>query len=143
MTSQVAIAPWTASDRLPGAGVVLYPSQHSNNLLLGAILLTSPFPDFIVLSPTASFSPSPALLSPRHPTYPQSPYSNHMYPSSYPSTSHHILPHSISHQLPPSPGPTNYAHTIPRHVPAGSLPSPSTAGQSSWSTMTDPDDEGF
>ncbi|KIM91709.1 hypothetical protein PILCRDRAFT_822 [Piloderma croceum F 1598] len=138
LNQMVAIAPWAASARLPGAGVVLYPSQHSNNLLFGAILLTLPFPDFIVVSPTASFSPVP---TPRHSTYPQP---HHMaYPSPYASTSHHILPQIISHQLPSSPSPTNYAYTTPRLISAGSLQSPSMAGPSSWSVMTDPDDEHF
>jgi len=146
LNQMVAVAPWASSDRLPGAGVVLYPCPNSNNLLFGAILLTSPFPDFIVGSPTSSFTHSPAILSPRQPTYPQPSYPHHTmdyHPSSYASTSHHTLSHAASNQ-PPSMAPSsNFSYIIPRLVPADSLPSSSMAGPSSWSTVTDPDDEGF
>lgn len=140
LNQMVAVAPWAASDRLPGAGVVLFPCRNSNNLLFGAILLTSQFPDFIVGSPTASMAPLPATISHRQPTYTQSPYPHHMgYSASHASTTHHI---TSSNQPPSSPGPS-YAYTIPRLVPASSLSSSSMAGPSSWSIITDPDDDVF
>lgn len=140
MTSQVAVAPWNASDRLPGAGIVLFPTQMSTNLLFGAIFLTSPFPDFVTMSPTMSFSPSPTLIPSRQP-YPQPIYQQQMgYTSPYASTSQQgALVHAGPSRQPQSSA--NYRYNIPRLASAGSLPSPSTAGPSPWSTVTDPDDE--
>ncbi|VDB91380.1 unnamed protein product [Peniophora sp. CBMAI 1063] len=44
----VAYAPWASPERLPGAGIVLYPSDSTgDSLLLGAIFTSTPFPDFL------------------------------------------------------------------------------------------------
>jgi len=144
LNQMVAIATWGASDRLPGAGIVLYPTQSSSNLLFGAVFLSSQFPDFVIASPTAPFAPLPTFMPSRQPTYPHQSYSPHMgYSSSYASTSHQTLPHaSSSHHPMPSPSPTGYRYRMPRLDPGGSLSSAGPSGPSSWSSMTNPDDEG-
>ena len=42
---QLALAPW-GLDNLPGAGMMIYPTSSSPSLLVGAIFLSGPFPDF-------------------------------------------------------------------------------------------------
>ncbi|KLO13721.1 hypothetical protein SCHPADRAFT_349891 [Schizopora paradoxa] len=43
----IAIAPWNDPERLPGAGILLFPTTSSTALLVGVIFLNSPFPDFL------------------------------------------------------------------------------------------------
>ncbi|TFK50144.1 hypothetical protein OE88DRAFT_1736414 [Heliocybe sulcata] len=47
----VAFAPWLPASRLPGAGILIYPTPSSSGLLVGAIFLTSAFPDFLGITP--------------------------------------------------------------------------------------------
>ncbi|KZT29844.1 hypothetical protein NEOLEDRAFT_1127723 [Neolentinus lepideus HHB14362 ss-1] len=47
----VAFSPWHPANRLPGAGILIYPTPSSNGLLVGAIFLTSSFPDFLGATP--------------------------------------------------------------------------------------------
>ncbi|KAI0346366.1 hypothetical protein BDW22DRAFT_1352423, partial [Trametopsis cervina] len=44
----VAIAPWNVPDRILGAGIILFPTGTSRNLLVGALFLHSNFPEFIL-----------------------------------------------------------------------------------------------
>ncbi|KAJ8509447.1 hypothetical protein ONZ45_g8385 [Pleurotus djamor] len=74
-TQTVAIAAWN-TDKIDGAGMIIYPSPNSSALLVGALFLYTPFPDFI-LSP-APVSPG-SLVSPsasRHHHYPASSYTS-------------------------------------------------------------------
>ena len=48
--SQIAIASWNEPERLPGAGIIIFPTTSSTGLLIGAVFLNSSFPDFIVSS---------------------------------------------------------------------------------------------
>ncbi|EGO29534.1 hypothetical protein SERLADRAFT_412990 [Serpula lacrymans var. lacrymans S7.9] len=89
----VAIAPWRVPERLPGAGIIIYPTQTSSGMLVGAIFLTAGFPDFVAAAlqpPTGSSrllygatgSPESSLSSSsRHPQY-----------QSYPA--HYAQPHT-------------------------------------------------
>ncbi|ETW78220.1 hypothetical protein HETIRDRAFT_242372, partial [Heterobasidion irregulare TC 32-1] len=66
----VAFAPWNAPDRLPGAGVMIYPTPSSSSLLVGALFLSGNFPDFV----TYSQQGPPTRSHPQHPQHRQSPY---------------------------------------------------------------------
>ena len=43
----MAIARWNVQDRITGAGIILFPTGTSRNILVGALFLNSNFPDFI------------------------------------------------------------------------------------------------
>jgi hypothetical protein len=59
--SQIAMAPW-GPDNLPGAGVMIYPTSSSSSLLVGAIFLSGPFPEFAVYQQSGRPNPpNPAL----------------------------------------------------------------------------------
>lgn len=59
--SQIAMAPW-GPDNLPGAGVMIYPTSSSTSLLVGAIFLSGPFPEFAVYQQSGRPNPpNPAL----------------------------------------------------------------------------------
>ena len=130
---QVAFAPWNACDRLPGAGIVLYPTPNSGNLLFGAVLLSAPVPDFIA----ASFS----SLIPAE----QMPYSQPSYmgseSSSYSMTYHNPLQTSSSLSPRASQSPSGTHRNTPLWGTPGPLSSPSTPGLSPFFTMADPEDD--
>jgi len=93
----VALAPWHHG-RVPGAGIIVYPAQNSTALLIGAIFLSSPFPDFVAHSIPLSI--------PRH-------YEENMgsTPTGYGSVPRHTQRQSTSsHRHPQLPGPTDQAH---------------------------------
>jgi len=131
----VAFAPWNASDRLPGAGIVLYPTPNSSNLLFGAVLLSTPIPDFVAAS-FATFIPPGQMAYPQQ-SYPQQTGSD----SSYAMTYHTPLQTSSSHSPRSSQSPTSFHRSTPLWGTTGSLTSPSTAGMSSYFTTADPDDD--
>ncbi|TFK85471.1 hypothetical protein K466DRAFT_552019 [Polyporus arcularius HHB13444] len=56
----VALAPWSVSEQLPG-GIILYPTSTTRALLVGAVLLNSSFPDFLLgsASPNALMGVAP------------------------------------------------------------------------------------
>ncbi|KAH9994718.1 hypothetical protein BJV77DRAFT_943445 [Russula vinacea] len=56
----LGLAPW-GLDNLPGAGMMIYPTSSSSSLLVGAIFLTGPFPDF------ATYQQQPARPNPQNP----------------------------------------------------------------------------
>jgi hypothetical protein len=129
---QVAFAPWNACDRLPGAGIVLYPTPNSGNLLFGAVLLSAPVPDFIA----ASFS----SLIPAE----QMPYSQPSYmgsDSSYSMTYHNPLQTTSPLSPRASQSPSTMHRNTPMWGTSGPLSSPSTPGLSSYFTMADPEDD--
>ncbi|KDQ57273.1 hypothetical protein JAAARDRAFT_107789, partial [Jaapia argillacea MUCL 33604] len=49
----IAVAPWNAPDRFSGAGILLFPTQASSGLLVGAIFLQTGFPPFVGSTPTS------------------------------------------------------------------------------------------
>ncbi|KAI0266564.1 hypothetical protein BC834DRAFT_823874 [Gloeopeniophorella convolvens] len=53
----VAMAPWNAPDSLPGAGIMIYPTSTSVSLLVGAIFLSGPFPEFAVYQQSSRTNP--------------------------------------------------------------------------------------
>jgi len=69
----LALAPW-GLDNLPGAGMMIYPTSSSSSLLVGAVFLSGPFPEF------AAYQQQPARTNPSNPVMGQSsqyPYSGH------------------------------------------------------------------
>ncbi|KAA1472397.1 hypothetical protein DENSPDRAFT_179522 [Dentipellis sp. KUC8613] len=64
----VAFAPWNAPDRLPGAGIMIYPTPTSGSVLVGAMFLSGPFPNFITFSQQSSASGS-SIQSPQAALY--------------------------------------------------------------------------
>ncbi|KAI0002565.1 hypothetical protein BJV74DRAFT_607650 [Russula compacta] len=66
----LAMAPWGV-DNLPGAGMMVYPTSSSPLLLVGAVFLSGPFPDF------AAYQQQPARSNPSNPALGQS--SHHQY----------------------------------------------------------------
>ncbi|KAI0087442.1 hypothetical protein BDY19DRAFT_893060 [Irpex rosettiformis] len=47
-TQSVAFAPWNVPDKIQGAGIILFPTGTSRNLLVGALFLQTNFPEFIL-----------------------------------------------------------------------------------------------
>jgi len=92
----IAIAPWNDPERLPGAGILLFPTASSTALLVGVIFLESPFPDFLVDPLRQNASAIPTGL----PASTPGPFSSQMYssstssPSSYTSAGPPITPPS-------------------------------------------------
>ncbi|KAH9965212.1 hypothetical protein BC827DRAFT_1265240 [Russula dissimulans] len=66
----LALAPW-GMDNLPGAGMMIYPSPSSPSLLVGAIFLSGPFPEF------AAYQQQPAR--PNQPVAGQSSQNQYLY----------------------------------------------------------------
>lgn len=92
MRRKVAIATWDAPDRLPGAGIIIYPAQYKKAILAGAIFLTEPFPEFIASVP-------PSMHLPIHDSPVDQPqYQHHLdfSPSFAMTSQHHYLHHSAS-----------------------------------------------
>lgn len=128
---QVAFAPWNVSDRLPGAGIVLYPTPNSSNLLFGAVLLSAPIPDFVASSFTT-------LIPQGQMAYQQQSYPPHTGSDlSYPMTYHTSLQSNSPRS---SQSPTGFHRSSLWGTP-GSLSSPSTPGMSPFYTTADPDDD--
>ncbi|KAI0295723.1 hypothetical protein BC826DRAFT_268455 [Russula brevipes] len=69
----LAMAPW-GLDNIPGAGMMIYPTASSSSLLVGAIYLSGPFPDF------ATYQQQPTRPNPQNPVLGQSSSSHHQYP---------------------------------------------------------------
>ncbi|KIY44140.1 hypothetical protein FISHEDRAFT_8650, partial [Fistulina hepatica ATCC 64428] len=46
----VALSPWPDHSRFPGAGIIIFPTENTSSLLIGAMFLASPFPDFVAPS---------------------------------------------------------------------------------------------
>ncbi|KAK7680222.1 hypothetical protein QCA50_016731 [Cerrena zonata] len=57
----VAIVPWNAPDRLSGGGIIIFPTRASRALLVGAVFLHVPFPDFMAGLVPAPSRPSIAI----------------------------------------------------------------------------------
>lgn len=66
----LALSPW-GLDNLPGAGMMIYPTSSSSSLLVGAVFLSGPFPEFAV------YQQQPARTNPSNPVMGQS---SHQYP---------------------------------------------------------------
>jgi hypothetical protein len=124
---KVAITSWGVTDRLPGAGIIIYPAPFSKVVLAGAICLTSVFPDFVTSpSPTflqisaapssATFAPTFSHDRPPHPPYPSHHDSQLMSPRSrHESTGNHYG--QFGYVLHTSPHELQFA---PSHVPVDS-----------------------
>jgi hypothetical protein len=52
------MAPW-GMENLPGAGIMIYPTSSSQSLLVGAVFLSLPFPEFAVYQ--QSGRPNPVM----------------------------------------------------------------------------------
>lgn len=61
---KLAMSPW-GLDTLPGAGMMIYPTSSSPSLLVGAIFLFGPFPDFATYQQQPA-RPNPQLGSSSH-----------------------------------------------------------------------------
>lgn len=132
---KIAIAPWAAHDRLPGGGIIIYPAQNSSALLVGAIFLTSPFPEFVM--PSANL---PLLHSPIPPGQPYhigmavpSPYGAQNIPSTSQRTTtlrtaaHHGSGQHLDSQ-------SHYGFIMPRNY-TNNTSTPSAPG--TWSAVKD------
>ncbi|KAF8634233.1 hypothetical protein AX15_000995 [Amanita polypyramis BW_CC] len=83
-TQTIAIASWNA-DSIPGAGIIIYPAQNSSAILIGALFLHSPFPDFVLGMPSAVRMSSPTVLQQhRQAHYSQVMSGGARYPTSHP-----------------------------------------------------------
>lgn len=93
---QIAVATWNESDRLPGAGIIIFPTTSSTGLLIGAVFLNSSFPEFIIPSRpgTSTGAGGSGGSGPRYH------YSSEPSPSSYSPASNQPItpPHQSSHQ---------------------------------------------
>lgn len=106
---QVAFAPWNTPDTLPGAGIIIYPTQSSTSLLVGALFLSGSFPDFIVYNQQGAHTQS--------------------FPISHPISAPHLVAGpSTSYN---NPTPTRHPYTGTGQGSAASYPS-SASGSSSW-----------
>ncbi|KII84246.1 hypothetical protein PLICRDRAFT_118121 [Plicaturopsis crispa FD-325 SS-3] len=108
----VAIAPWSSPERLPGAGIIIYPAQNTTAILVGALFLSSSFPDFMSFSPHHTAGPayqtSPTTILPP-------PQQSHRYQQPPPSG------------MPPPPSSSSYGisrhgYNLPQIQPPPSLP---------------------
>ena len=100
---QVAIALWSAQDRRPAGSIILYPAQNSTALLVGAIFLSTPLPEFVAYNPSVQMMLASPAISPRmsqHMHAPQGAYESLMRSTSngHASTSYRqaVLPNIIS-----------------------------------------------
>lgn len=138
---QVAIAPWNAHDRLPGAGIIIYPAQNSSALLVGAIFLTSPFPEFVApSSPHGQMMHSPTVMQPRHPSYQQmgsSPYGPMTRTHPHSSSSRHGHHPSPTDQPSPENKQDQYRYIMPRTVPPYSTGASSSSTDPNWPVVKD------
>jgi len=73
----VAVATWNAQDHRPGGSIILYPAQNSTALLVGAIFLSTPLPDFVAYHTSVQMMLTASGMSSRPPQQiqaPQAPY---------------------------------------------------------------------
>lgn len=132
--SQVGISSW-GSDAIPGAGVIIFPASNSSSLLVGALFLTSPFPDFVLGSPIP-LSPGamPGYAAPYQslsPPYASS--SRHHQTSSPPEQSY-----SINHANTGN-GQDQYRYMVPRTYSTSS----SSSSGDQWPSIKDEDRETY
>ncbi|TDL18797.1 hypothetical protein BD410DRAFT_792982 [Rickenella mellea] len=105
----VALIPWNSPGRLSGSGIIVFPTSTATGLLVGAVFLNSPFPDFVVspspnFASTTSSSQSFAQIAPSYSSrssYPpsshrqynsQSPPDNFPHSPDYPSSANSAYP---------------------------------------------------
>lgn len=130
----VGISSW-GSDAIPGAGVIIFPASNSSSLLVGALFLTSPFPDFVLGSPIP-LSPGamPGYAAPYQslsPPYASS--SRHHQTSSPPEQSY-----SINHANTGN-GQDQYRYMVPRTYSTSS----SSSSGDQWPSIKDEDRETY
>ncbi|KAH9050276.1 hypothetical protein EDB84DRAFT_595158 [Lactarius hengduanensis] len=70
----LALAPW-GQESLPGAGMMIYPTTSSVSLLVGAVFLIGPFPEFATPQQSGRANPSSAITG--QASHHQYPYSGH------------------------------------------------------------------
>ncbi|KAL0959522.1 hypothetical protein HGRIS_011236 [Hohenbuehelia grisea] len=143
----VAIAGWN-SDRIPGAGIIIYPAPNSSAVLVGALFLTTSFPDFI-MSPNTGGPISPTMVPAiaRHPQYhphtgaPQgAPYSSG---SRHPTSPQRRPGHPGSPVDPSSPGSGQYRYMgMSRTAPTNYPGMPPGSGQP-WPAVKSEDDADY
>jgi len=127
----VALAPWYG--RIPGAGIIIYPTQNSTALLVGAIFLSSPFPEFVAHPGQLSHASVP--LPPLH-------YQDHIASSSS-YVPHNAERHATSsHRLPQLATSTDqdneqdhYRYMMPRPTAYPTYPPTSSAADPSWAAV--------
>lgn len=143
---QVAIAYWN-TETITGAGIIIYPAQNSSALLVGALLLTSPFPDFVYRNLSAG--PSPVSPTGIHPRYQQTmgsspPYASPSRPPPLPSSSRHIQQQQQPISPTDQPGPSGrsdpYRYIMPRMASqAYPMSTSSSSGNPTWQVIKDED----
>lgn len=143
----VAIAPW-GTDAFPGAGLIIYPAQHSSALLVGALFLYSAFPDFVVGGiPSPTIPTSLHAMQARHPqymtassSYSISPHHRHGHSASPRSNPNSPLESHMGHRQEP------YRYIVPRTM-TSSYPNPGPASSSSaasgWSMIKAEEDVNY
>ncbi|KAF8887572.1 hypothetical protein BD779DRAFT_1440712 [Infundibulicybe gibba] len=148
----VAIAPW-GTEMISGAGIIIFPAQNSSALLIGALFLSAPFPDFLVGYPSPSLPLSPPGMQPRHhPQYqqqgaqPSSAYpssSRHQHHNPHPTSPHRSAPHGGS-PLEHSGGhpQDQYRYIMPRTSQSYVLQG-SSSDNSTWTIVKDEDEPGY
>lgn len=98
VTPQICVAPWNDPNRPVGSGILLLPTTSSTGLLVGAIFLDEPFPDFIFNDASHPATAIPAGLPSAYP-----------YPQAFPASASGVSPSSVSPaQRAMSPGPQRF-----------------------------------
>ncbi|KAF8623185.1 hypothetical protein AX17_007510 [Amanita inopinata Kibby_2008] len=136
-TQTVAVASWNV-DTIPGAGLIIYPAQNSSVMLVGALFLYGPFPDFILGTSAATLPmPSSIIQPPRQVHYSQVMGGNTGSASAYAAISHqhqhqhqhattagnnhHQSHHHHHHRQSSSPNGSDqrqqYRYMVPRNIP--------------------------
>lgn len=124
--------PWGAPDRLPGAGMILYPTPGSTTVLAGAVFLASQFPEW-ALPPrivSGSIAPPPQPPHPAPQAYAYNPGAYGAYtqqeqqnPYGPPSTQHYNTAQQQQYEqyilAPSSASTTNSDRSWPADVPYG------------------------
>ncbi|KAF9500602.1 hypothetical protein BDN71DRAFT_1028871 [Pleurotus eryngii] len=143
----IAIASWN-TDKIEGAGMIIYPSQNSSALLVGALFLYAPFPDFIMnaapLSP-GIISPSPRHQYPQHAASSSGPYTSSSRHHQTSSSQRHATGHPASQSDPTNPGLRHdqYRYIMPRTVPSNYPGSSTSASDPTWSNVKGEEDPAY
>ncbi|PFH48965.1 hypothetical protein AMATHDRAFT_86763 [Amanita thiersii Skay4041] len=139
----VALAYWGV-DTIPGAGMIIYPAQNSSVMLVGALFLYGPFPDFILGTASPGVPMSSSIMQARHVHYTQSmgaagAYAPSHHGHSTPTTRSNIDQSGVAGQRQDP-----YRYMVPRVVP-GVYPTQGQASSSTSSTwnMVKNEDDGY
>lgn len=85
-------------DTIPGAGIIIFPAQNSSSLLVGALFLSTQFPDFVVGAPSPRMGLPPTQRHPhyQHPMSPSQGYASSSRHADQPASPDRQFPHPTS-----------------------------------------------